>query len=178
MVDESREIAERVATLLHAHRERLGRVSQGTRAMGVCCRWYSSCAGASAASGWPNSAGKQGPCPLSWSVRCGPGDLNLGGTEIRTARVAVAGPKGVDQRQRNPARAASSTPTADCSAGCRLPALADLGYQNAGPVFHHPIKKPKSSEPADGDAAFKAVTRPGLTASTDVADHLSEDHQP
>src|SRR5689334_19733076 len=92
-------------------------------------------------------------------ARCGPGGLNLGGAEIRTARVAVAGPKGVDQWQPSLAHPASSTPTADCSAGHRLPALADLGHQYAGPVFHHLIKRSKSSELANDDEVFKTVTR-------------------
>ncbi|MGW1530026.1 HARBI1 family protein [Streptomyces sp. NPDC002159] len=40
-----------------------------------------------------------------------------------------------------------------------VPTLTDLGYENAGPGFRHPVKKPKSGELAEPDQAFNAVIR-------------------
>ncbi|MFJ8550911.1 transposase family protein [Streptomyces sp. NPDC093676] len=40
-----------------------------------------------------------------------------------------------------------------------IPTLTDLGYENAGDGFRHPVKKPKGGELADTDKAFNAVIR-------------------
>ncbi len=40
-----------------------------------------------------------------------------------------------------------------------IPTLTDLGYENAGPGFRHPVKKPKGGELAEPDQAFNSVIR-------------------
>ncbi|MFD4613061.1 transposase family protein [Streptomyces sp. NPDC058440] len=52
-----------------------------------------------------------------------------------------------------------------------VPTLTDLGYQNAGPGFRHPVKKPKGGELAEPDKAFNAVIR-GVRAVPERANAL------
>ncbi|AGP51679.1 hypothetical protein M271_00200 [Streptomyces rapamycinicus NRRL 5491] len=40
-----------------------------------------------------------------------------------------------------------------------VPTLTDLGYENTGDGFRHPVKKPKSGELTEPDEAFNAVIR-------------------
>lgn len=40
-----------------------------------------------------------------------------------------------------------------------VPTLTDLGYENAGTGFRHPVKKPKGGELAEPDQTFNAVIR-------------------
>jgi DDE superfamily endonuclease len=37
--------------------------------------------------------------------------------------------------------------------------LTDLGYENAGPGFHHPVKKPQGGELTEHQQAFNKVIR-------------------
>ena len=52
-----------------------------------------------------------------------------------------------------------------------MPTLTDLGYENAGDGFRHPVKKPKGGELADSDKAFNAVIR-GVHAVAERANAL------
>lgn len=52
-----------------------------------------------------------------------------------------------------------------------IPTLTDLGYENAGPGFRHPVKKPKGGELAETDQAFNAVIR-GVHAVAERANAL------
>jgi hypothetical protein len=52
-----------------------------------------------------------------------------------------------------------------------VPTLTDLGYENAGPGFRHPVKKPKGGELAERDKAFNAVIR-GVHAVAERANAL------
>lgn len=40
-----------------------------------------------------------------------------------------------------------------------IPTLTDLGYENAGPGIHHPVKKPKGAELTEEQRTFNAVIR-------------------
>ncbi len=40
-----------------------------------------------------------------------------------------------------------------------IPTLTDLGYENAGPGFRHPVKKPKGRELREPEQAFNSVIR-------------------
>lgn len=40
-----------------------------------------------------------------------------------------------------------------------VPTLTDLGYENVGPGFRHPVKKPKGGELTEPDQAFNVVIR-------------------
>jgi hypothetical protein len=52
-----------------------------------------------------------------------------------------------------------------------VPTLTDLGYENAGPGFRHPVKKPKGGELTEPDQAFNAVIR-GVHAVAERANAL------
>ncbi|AWK09795.1 IS5/IS1182 family transposase [Streptomyces spongiicola] len=52
-----------------------------------------------------------------------------------------------------------------------IPTLTDLGYENAGPGFRHPVKKPKGRELPEPDQAFNAVIR-GVHAVAERANAL------
>ena len=52
-----------------------------------------------------------------------------------------------------------------------VPTLTDLGHENAGPGFRHPVKKPRGGELAEPDQAFDAVIR-GVHAVAERANAL------
>lgn len=52
-----------------------------------------------------------------------------------------------------------------------VPTLTDLGYENAGPGFRHPVKKPKGGELTEPAQAFNAVIR-GVHAVAERANAL------
>ncbi|MEW2079662.1 transposase family protein [Streptomyces sp. NPDC012403] len=52
-----------------------------------------------------------------------------------------------------------------------IPTLTDLGYQNTGGGFRHPVKKPRGSELAEHGKAFNAVIR-GVHAVAERANAL------
>jgi DDE superfamily endonuclease len=52
-----------------------------------------------------------------------------------------------------------------------IPTLTDLGYENAGSGFRHPVKKPKGGELAEPEQAFNAVIR-GVHAVAERANAL------
>ncbi|MET8214076.1 transposase family protein, partial [Streptomyces sp. NPDC005373] len=52
-----------------------------------------------------------------------------------------------------------------------IPTLTDLGYENAGTGFRHPVKKPQSSELTQDQKAFNKVIR-GIHAPAERANAL------
>jgi hypothetical protein len=57
------------------------------------------------------------------------------------------------------ARAHGLLTALDKAAADGLPTLVDLGYENAGEGFRHPVKKPKGGELAEAQRTFNAVIR-------------------
>lgn len=229
VLDVRRGTAEHLAKLLRGHRERLGS-RKGTRVLNVfkqaalMLRWFVDGTrlvqlaldnGISVPTAYrylhEGLAVLADHAPdlstaLERAAAAGYTHMNLGGTLIRTDRVAAVDPSGADlwwsgkhkhhggnvqviaapvgwplrisrvrpgrEHDTTSARAHGLVDTLNrLAATLGVPTLTDLGYENAGPGFRHPVKRPKGGELAEPDKAFNAVVR-GIHAVSERANAL------